>query len=442
MQNENVTGWWHTCVKEKTLGSFFDAADALYAIQPWRRVPDHGCLIHMMMPSFGKRTWVVSVLGQEDIDSRGIMLFDHAHAYRQFNKISDAQEAGIKPTKIPAHDVLHFEHSHDVPESLRQHVAEKGWWATDKEAFPTVLEVEPNLSVVQVHQRDVVFFESLTRALAKALETPEPWLLAWQGGEPVEMTLTVTSSDGEQEVVLGSELSQGFDLFTGSDSELLNTIDQLPHTNKGIIDFDQLERLERSLLSRVAALPEALEIEDPTLGLEMLLDFANQLHIPVTQLNASELRQMLFDEIPQSAMVGGDSAQTLILSLKLAYQWMMANHALLHGADILNLFDDSAIERLETRLVDKHLFSLRKLQMIKECAGALDTTLPETFNAMMNAAFGGSSVYRSLVLDELEDTPYMTYPKPLPTTPALSAKQKAKRKSNRKAARKARKKNR
>ena len=88
-------------------------------------------------------------------------------------------------------------------------------------------------------------------------------------------------------------------------------------------------------MSRVAALPEALEVEDPTLGLEMLLDFANQLHIPVTQLNASELRQMLFDEIPQSAMVGGDSAQTLILSLKLAYQWMMADHALLHGADIL-----------------------------------------------------------------------------------------------------------
>ena len=93
-------------------------------------------------------------------------------------------------------------------------------------------------------------------------------------------------------------------------------------------------------------------------------------------------------------------------------------------------------------MVDRHLFSLRKLQMITECAGAVDTTIPETFNAMMNAAFGGSSVYRSLVLDELEDTPYMTYPKPLPITPALSAKQKAKRKSNRKAARKARKKNR
>ena len=73
MQDENVTGWWHTCVKEKTLGSFFDAADALYAIQPWRHQPDHSCLIHMMMPSFGKRTWVVSVLGQEDIDSRGTL---------------------------------------------------------------------------------------------------------------------------------------------------------------------------------------------------------------------------------------------------------------------------------------------------------------------------------------------------------------------------------
>lgn len=440
MNDEKVIGWWHTCVTDEALDGFFKAADALYAIRPWQLVPDHSCLIHIMMPSFGKRTWVVSVLGQEAVDSRGIMLFDHVHAYKQYEKISDAAEAGIEPTRIPSHDVLHFENSDDVPESLRRAVEENGWRAANKEAFPTVLQIDPHLAVAQVHLRDVVFFETLARALAKALESPEPWHRAWQGGEPVEMTLSVDSSDGKQEVVLGSELSQGFDLFTGSDSELLAAFDEMDGRKAStIVDLDKLQRLERSLMSRVAACSEALALEDPILGLGMLLDFANQLFVPVTQLDARDLRQMLFDEIPRTVMVGGDSAQTLVSSLQLAYQWMMTHHNLEHGEDCLALLNDSAIENLETRLVDAQLFGRRKNLMIADFAADFDTTTSEGFNTMMRTVFAGSSVADSLVL---EDPPYtMPLGRKLPV-PALTAKQKIKRKANRKATRKARKKNR
>ena len=45
----------------------------------------------------------------------------------------------------PAHDVLHFEYSHDVPEPPRCAVAQKGWWASDSEAFPAVLQVDTQL---------------------------------------------------------------------------------------------------------------------------------------------------------------------------------------------------------------------------------------------------------------------------------------------------------
>ena len=105
-----------------------------------------------------------------------------------------------------------------------------------------MLQVDPHYAAAQVHLNDVVFFETLTRALAKALESPEPWQRAWQSGEPVEMTLSVDSSDGKQKVVLGSELSQGFDLFTGDDSELLAAFDEMDGRKKSKkIDFDQLE---------------------------------------------------------------------------------------------------------------------------------------------------------------------------------------------------------
>jgi len=440
MKDEKVISWWHTCVTDEALGGFFDAADVLYAIRPWQQVPDHSCLIHMMMPSFGKRTWVVSVLGQEAVDSRGIMLFDHVHAYKRYERISDAAEAGIEPTTIPSHDVLHFEDSNNVPESQRRAVAAKGWWAAENEAFPTVLQIDPHLAAAQVHLRDVVFFESLTRALATALESPEHWHRAWQGGEPVEMTLTVDSSDGKQEVVLGSQLSQGFDLFTGSDNELLAAFDEMQGEKAPIIvDLDQLDRLDRSLISRVAACPEALELEDPVLGLGMLLDLANQLFVPVTQLEATDLKQMLFEDIPRSVMVGGDSAQTLVSSLQFAYRWMMTRHPLEHGADCLAWLNDSTVENLETRLVDAQLFGRRKTRMIADVTAHFDTTTPEGFNTMMRTAFAGSRAAQSLVL---EDTPPMMPPGWKPQDPIVAVKQKKKRKVNRKAARRARKKNR
>jgi len=264
---------------------------------------------------------------------------------------------GIEPTKIPSYDVLHFEHSDDVPESLRRAVEEKGWRSANKEAFPTVLQIDPYLTASQAHLRDVVFFETLARALAKAFESPELWHRAWQASEPVEMTLSVESLDGTQKVVLGPELSQGFDLYTDSDSALLKAFDDMYGEKASvIIDFDQLDRLERSLMSRVAACPEALELEDPILGLGMLLDLANQLLVPVTQLDARDLKKRLFDDIPRTAMVDGDSAKTLVSSLQLAYQWIMTHHPLEHGAGCLAFLNDSAIENLETRLVDAHLF--------------------------------------------------------------------------------------
>ena len=354
--------------------------------------------------------------------------------------IFDAGHAGIEPISIPAHDVLHFEYNHDVPEPLRRAVAEKGWWASDSEAFPTVLQVDPHYAAAQVHLNDVVFFETLTRALAKALESPEPWQRAWQSGEPVEMTLSVDSSDGKQQVVLGSELSQGFGLFTGDDSELLAAFDEMDGRKKSKkIDFDQLELLERSLVSRVAACPEALELEEPILGLGMLLDLANQLLIPVTQLDAIDLKKMLFDDIPRTVLRGGDSAQNIVSSLQLAYQWMMTRHPLEYGADCLAVLNDNAIESLENRLVDEQLFGHRKALMIADFTPQFDTTTAEGFNKMMRTAFGGSSIAQSLIL---EDPPYFTSSDYKPPAPALTVKQKKKRKVNRKAARKARKKNR
>jgi len=237
------------------------------------------------------------------------MLFDHVHAYKRYEQITEAAEAGIEPTTSPAHDVLRFEDSNNVPESLRCTVAENGWWDANNEAFPTVMQIDPHLTVAQVHLRDVVFFETMTRALAKALE--------WLG---------------------------------------------------------------------------------------MLLDLANQLLVPVTHLDARDLKQMLFDDIPGCVMLGSDSAPTLVASLKLAYQWMMTRHPLAHAADCLDLLNNSAIESLETRLVDAQLFGRRKTRTIADLAADFDTTTIEGFNTMMHTAFAGSSGCRQTE-KEAQDKP-------------------------------------
>ena len=440
MKDEDIVGWWHSCVTDKAMGAFFNAADLLYTVRPWQQVPHHSCLIHMMVPSIGKRTWVVSVLGQEAGDSQGIMLFDHVHAFKRYEQIYEAAEAGIEPKTIPAYDLLHFEDSNDVPESIRRIVTENGWWDADNDVFPTALKIDPNLSAAPAHLSDVVFLETMTRALAKALESPERWHRAWQGGEPVEMTLPIETSDGMQEVVLGSELSQGFDLFTGSDSELLAAFAEIDgKRGSRMIDFDELDRLERSLMSRVAACPEALELEDPTLGLGMLLDLADQLFVTVTDLDAKDLEQMLFYDIPSSVMLGSDSAQTLLTSIQFAYEWMTTRYPLEHGADYLDLLNNIDIGTLETRLVDPKLFGRRKTKIIADLSTDFDTTTKEGLNKMMRTVFAGSSAAQTLVLEE---PPNMMPPGWKPQNPALTSKQKQKRKVNRKAARKARKKNR
>jgi len=36
MKDENIVSWWHTCVTDEALVGFFDAADLLYTVRPWR----------------------------------------------------------------------------------------------------------------------------------------------------------------------------------------------------------------------------------------------------------------------------------------------------------------------------------------------------------------------------------------------------------------------
>lgn len=430
--------WWQTDAQDDAIGSFFGAAADLYESAPWTRIPDERCLLYVTVPAFGTQTFVISVIGQRG-ESFGFIVFDDLQSYRQYSEMAEAETSGDLPS-VPRHAALSFDRGADASRSVRRAIIEHGWRVADENAYPSILQVEPDLTTRPLRDSDIALFEALARALTQALEPAAPWHSAWDGGDTVEMRLSVTTSQGPFEVFVGSEPSQLFALFEGHDSDLLAAFESLD-LSEGLdsVDLEQLALLERSLLARLADSAEAVELDHPLMGIKLLLDHASSwFALPVTRLSADEVDEILFKIIPREGSIPASEARSIIESIHMAIRWMAQRHTIEHADACLALLGDDAVDRLQRELADSSNFGPAKSMIMAGIDAGFDMHSRAGIEAFMRTTGGRMPGFDPLGFDQ----PYDSYSSTPPADPALVRKQKQKRKAGRKAARKSRKKNR
>lgn len=185
--------------KERTpalMRSFFEAAAALYRLQPWEVVPSDSSVFLVSVEKLGVREVVISVIGQLG-ESLGFLVFKSLDAFAEFRAL--AVKRGV-PRRIPGHFALNFERGADIEPALRAEVSRHGWAVAGPNAYPEMLVVDPDLVSREPTAEETTVAEALCRGLAAIVSEPEELLGAWDSGSTFQRNLTVDTSRGSVEM--------------------------------------------------------------------------------------------------------------------------------------------------------------------------------------------------------------------------------------------------
>lgn len=430
--------WWHSSVSRKTLQGFHTASSGLYVSAPWKKVPNDSCVLFVQLPALGPQERIVSIVGQ--INKRyGFIVFDDLDSYRRYADLSTTAEDA--DCQVPRHTALAFQRGADLPRAARQEILCQGWQVADDQAYPVILQVEPDLTVRPVHADTIVRFEALAWALSLALENAGPWQQAWKRCALHCMTLAVETSAGTQEVRLSTRSSSAIARFEGSDAELLAALDSFDLSSElDSADRERLVILQSSLLARLDASEEAAQLGTTARGMALLVDHAtNLVGLPITQLMWDDLEEILFDILPSKLTVPRGDAGALIDSLRAGYRWMLNRRPCQQAEDCLALLDDDAEDWFESELGNEAHFGPTKAVMMVGIESGFDMTTQEGHDGFM-----ASSQANRLGLGPPDTELPDDAPRPgrLSRDPRLERQQKKKRKACRKATKQSRRRNR
>ena len=183
------------------MASFFKAAAALFRAKPWKLVPDDQSLFSITIEQLGVRDAAMSVIGQMG-QSFGLVLFSGLDDFEAYLDAADVIELGEEP-EMPPHFVLNFERGAELAPELRKEIAEHRWEVAGADAYPWLVAVDEDIVARPPTGKEVTMAEAIALAL-----TSDRWprrrrcSAAWDGGEPVSRTLSVTTHEGELEVTL------------------------------------------------------------------------------------------------------------------------------------------------------------------------------------------------------------------------------------------------
>jgi len=115
----------------------------------------------------------------------------------------------------------------------------------------------------------------------------------------------------------------------------------------------------------------------------------------VVASSALDTREVVFDLIPRKVSVEPEQAPAIIGELQLFWQFLKRTRSLPQADRMLELFDESAADRLQERLGDTGRFGMAKSLVMAGKAAGFDMTTQEGL-----AAF--TALYNSSLLSDLE----------------------------------------
>lgn len=407
------------------MASFFTAAAALFRDQPWAMVPDDQSLISVSIESLGVRDAAISVIGQFG-QSFGLVVFPDADGYEAYLNAAHAIARG-EERRMPPHFFLNFERGAQLADERRKEIAEHQWEVAAPDAYPWLAVVDEGWGARPPTARELTIAEAIARALSGLLVETTAMLAAWDGGEPLSRTLSVSTHHGEIEVALCVRCMQAPAEFDPS-RDILAELAALVRDDDEP-DADAREPLEAELMRRFAAAPEAQTLGE-LYASTLVIDLgASELGATIATLDADDLHEILFEIIPRRVSIDASEARGLVEECRAFYRFLEREFALTQAGACLRVLGDDAIDSLEAELSDSSNFGIAKSLVMAGRDAGFDMQSEEGLDTWMRSVEG----------EPLPSSIFI----PGRDASAPSSRQGAKaKKDKRKAARKARKRNR
>jgi hypothetical protein len=412
-------------IEPDAMASFFRAAAALFRAKPWELVPDDQSLFSVSIEQLGVRDAAMSVIGQM-AQNFGFVLFSSLDEFEAYVDAADVIELGGEPA-LPPHLALNFEHGAALAPELRKEIAGHHWEVAGARAYPWLFAVDGELVARQPTSEEVTMAEAIVLALTDFLAEKSALQAAWEGGEPVSRTLSVITYQGEIDVTLCAPYTRASIGFDPSRDILAGLVELAQEDDE--IDQGAREDLESELVRRFAASPEAKELKQIH-ACHFVMDLAaSYLGQTIATLQASDLREVLFELFPRKVSIEASRARWIVEEMRALYTFLKREFGLPQADSCLRVLGGDAVGKLEAALSDSSNFGMAKSLFMAGSDAGFDMQSPEGIEAWMESIRG----------------------KPLPASvavPDLGASQPSSRKAakakkdKRKAARKARRKNR
>jgi len=432
-------------IEPEAMAAFFTAAAALFRAKPWKLVPDDQCLFSVTIEQLGVRDAAMSVIGQIG-QSFGLILFSGLDDFEAYLDAANVIELGEQP-EVPPHFALNFERGSELAPELRKEISEHHWEVAGASAYPWLVAVDEQLVARPPTDKEVTIAEAIALALTNVMAEKQALHEAWDGGEHVARTLSVTTHSGEIEVGLCTPYARASVEFDAPE-EFKEFDEDTPYARASVefgpthdiladlaalsrdddeIDYDAREALEDELVKRFAASPEAKGL-DEIHACRLVMDLgANYIGHTIATLGTTDLREVLFELIPRKVSIEASEARWIVEEMRAFYSFLKREFGLKQADSCLRLLGSNAVKKLEAALSDSSNFGMAKSLFMAGADSGFDMQSEEGIEAWMKS-IQGQPLPPSI---------------PLPGLPQPSSKKPTKaKKDNRKAARKARKKNR
>jgi len=363
--SEDAPSYLSAGVGPDAIAKLFHAAASLFRAEPWKIVPSDDSLFAVTIESMGVRGAALSIIGQLG-ESFGFLLFAGLADFDAFLAAADAARHGDL--------ALNFERGGELPSPMRREIASHRWEVAKPDAYPWLIAVDAGMVARSASAKELVIAEAICLALPEMLSEPRiAGAAAWIDERTTSRTMLVETHAGPVEITLRAPYSEEPRRERPS-AELLADLAALT-SRAGAIDDEARRRLEDELVERFAASPEARRLEQIQ-ACRFVVDFAlSYFGETVATLRGPQLRQILFEIIPNKVVLDRSQARWIIEETRAFFAFLKRDLRLPNADECLRVFAKDAVKRLEGALANTAAFGIAKSIVTagREAGFAVDT---------------------------------------------------------------------
>ena len=149
----------------EAIESFFQAAQHLYRLEPWK-VADDGQVLRLDIPQLGVEGACVSIIGALG-ESLGLIIFPSLMAFERFLEATNMPDNSEEPMDLgTAFLSLNYERGADLPASMRKEVAAQAWPVSSPAAYPWIQHRDRDGALRPLSEHDVRVITACATSLA------------------------------------------------------------------------------------------------------------------------------------------------------------------------------------------------------------------------------------------------------------------------------------